>query len=575
MDVLPPPDDDASAEDGLDGEAYTLVDDKVRTYTSVSELSDDRFENCYVVNESEIEPDPRTIKEAQNSAKWPQWDEAIKAEQKAIEEMQTWEDIDPNLPPPKKYIRSKFVFKTKMKDAKIERYKARLVAMGFSQRAGIDYRETFAPVVRMTSLRVFCAVCAHLDLEIHHLDVSSAFLYGILEEDLRIVMKLPSVYETDGKPRFGRLRRGLYGLKQANAKWAERLGEVMRASNFKMLHSEPCLYVYNTDAGRLLVAVWVDDIFCGWDSRGLFDKFKADLGAQFKLKDLGPLEWALGIRFVRDREKRTISLNQEAYVHDIVKTFRMEEAQTCSTPQQPGVYLTNDMCATSEKDKQSMENVPYRQLVGKLMYLVNSRPDIAPAVRELCRFLANPGPQHWTAAKRVVRYIKGTAETKLTYDGTTDGQLSVYADADFANDPDTRRSVTGVVAMLCGGPVSWISKAQPTVSLSSTEAEYTALCEAGRETVWLRQLLTDMGMEQKRPTPLYEDNTNTIGLTKNPKNHGRNKHIDVKLHWLREREAAKHFNIQYVCTKRQIADIMTKPLGRQPFDELKKLMHIH
>ena len=242
--------------------------------------------------------------------------------------MQTWEDIDPNLPPPKRFIRSKFVFKTKMKDGKIERYKARLVAMGFSQRAGIDYRETFAPVVRMTSLRVFCAVCMHLDLEINHLDVTSAFLYGVLEKDLRIIMKLPSVYETDGKPRFGRLRRGLYGLKQANAKWAERLGEAMWSFGFKMLHSEPCLYVYDSGAGRLLVAVWVDDIFCGWNSSELFEKFKRRLGAQFKLKDLGHLEWALGIRFVRDRENKTISMSQEAYVHDIVKTFRMTEAQT-------------------------------------------------------------------------------------------------------------------------------------------------------------------------------------------------------------------------------------------------------
>ena len=283
------------------------------------------------------------------------------------------------------------------------------------------------------------------------------------------------------------------------------------------------------------------------------------------MKDLGPVSFALGMRVQRDRKRRIVYLDQQAFCDEILTSFDMQNCKPCPTPQVEKQYLTK--AEEGYVADPQMHNA-YRSLIGKVLYLQRgSRPDIANSVRELSRFLSNPNGDHWIAAKRVLRYLRGTSHYRLALGG--DMKLYPYSDADWANS-QSRRSITGMLVLLGHGPVSWMSKKQSTVSLSSTESEYNAISEVSREVVWLRQLLLEMGAEQKGPTTVWEDNQQTIIWCLNPAHHGRNKHLDVKLHYVREQVKKGALNVKYISTEDQLADLMTKPLGRVIFQRLVK-----
>ena len=427
----------------------------------------------------------------------------------------------------------------------------------------------------MASLRVFLALVAAQDLELKHLDVDTAFLNGVLDEE--VYMRLPEHFDEKGVPVIVRLLKSIYGLKQASRAWNKAMHAVLIVFGFVQSKADPCIYVFELGAAFLAMAVYEDDFFVAFNDEAVFEALKSHLEKHFRIKDLGDLRWALGIRVTRDRQARTLSLDQEQYLSDMLKTFRMDQCVPVDTPEQPGLLLTKAMSPADDVARQHMSSIPYRSAVGKLMYpMLCTRPDLAHAVRQASKFLESPGLEHWAHVKRMFRYIKGSVGRKLTYHGGEERvlKLECYADADWANSVDDRKSVTAVLPFLCSAPVSWLSKGQATVALSSTEAEYMAVSEAVREVSWLRQLLSDLKCVQHEPTVIWEDNLQTILLASDPLHHARNKHIDVRHHYVRDKVTDGQVVLRHCPTGEMVADMFTKPLPRVVFTGLLKKLFV-
>ena len=522
-----------------------------------------KVEVSEMVEDARANDEPATLAAAMSRPDAALWSEAMRVEVASLMQTSTFEFVPNDTPLRQRPVSAKWVFKIKRKsDGSIERYKARLVARGFTQRPGVDFRETFAPVARMTSIRALLSVACKDDMNLTHLDVDTAFLNGELEEE--IYMRLPEGLRGDSG-RVVRLRKGLYGLKQASRQWYKALDKVLVAIGFVQSRADPCIYVYERAGKRVMMAVYVDDFVIADNDIELREKVKRELAVHFKLKDLGDLHWCLGLRVTRDRARRELSLDQEGYILDMLELFRMSDCKPCDTPEQVNLHLPKH-----ELDNNNNGNAnkhPYREAIGKLMYcMVCTRPDIASAVRAVSKHLCSYGDVHWTAVKRIMRYLKGTSSMRLRYGGERVGDgLVGYADADWGNDKDERKSVTGYVFMHAGGPVSWCSRGQRTVALSSTEAEYMSLSEACREVTYLRLLLSELKHMQHGATTVYEDNQGAIALTKNPEHHARNKHIDMRHHYCRDMVQRGAVNVVYMPTHLMPADMLTKALASVAF----------
>eukprot|EP00873_Tetraselmis_striata_P000272 jgi/Tetstr1/420536/TSEL_011626.t1 len=441
----------------------------------------------------------------------------------------------------------------------IARFKARLVVQGCRQRHGIDYAETFAPTVKFTTIRVMFAIAVQYGWNIHQVDVDTAFLYAPVEEE--IYMRPPPGYEqydARGRPMVLRLLKSLYGLKQSPRNWHNTLHKFLVCYGFQQLKSDPGAYVY-WQGGQLIciLVVYVDDMIFAFKDAVWAADFKTALGARFDIKDLGVCAWALGMAVERDWDNATLKVHQAKYIDDMVHKFNLADAYAVSTPAEVGADVPGS-------NKPLAAEMPYQALVGSLLYaMVATRPDIAEAVSKLCRVMAKPEERHWQAAKRVLRYLKGTKTLGLTFSGgKADGLLHGYCDADWAGDVVSRRSTTGFVFMLCGAAVSWKSQLQATVALSTAEAEYMALCAAVCEALFLRELLRELCCAQSEATVIFEDNQSCIALTRNPMTHGRSKHIAIKYHFTREKVLSGEVAIEYCPTAQMVADALTKALGR-------------
>lgn len=324
----------------------------------------------------------------------------------------------------------------------------------------------------------------------------------------------------------------------------------MCSYGFQISPADPCLYVMIGKEAILIVVIWVDDLIIAGSSEAVVRQFKEAISGRFNMKDLGALSWILGMEVTRDRSKGTLTITQKAYTDVLLKRFGMTECKPVGTPAEG--YLRRVSDGEPNKD--------YMCLVGSLLYAAMvTRPDISFAVQALGRHLQSSTDEHMNAGMRVLRYLQGTKNVGITYSkGET--VLVGYADSDWAGDQDTRRSVTGYVYVLCGAAISWGSKLQPTVALSSSEAEYMAACYAIQEAVHLRLLLKSLGYEQQGHTVIFEDNQGCIYMSQNPVMHKRAKHIDIRFHFVRERVADGTVKLVYVETENQLADLLTKPL---------------
>lgn len=497
--------------------------------------------------------DPNTVTEAMNGPNAEDWKTAMNNEMRSHDENKTWTIVD--LPDGRKPIKGKWVFKAKTdENGNVTRYKARLVAKGCSQKYGIDYGETFAPVIRYTSIRFLIALAAKNHLKIHQMDAITAFLQGDLDET--IYMEQPELY-SDGTKRVCKLNRAIYGLKQAGRQWNIKLDAALRKFGLVKSKLDPCLY-YSGNLNHL-VAIYVDDFLIFYKSDKQLDKLKRFLCETFKMKDIGPAKHCIGVRI--QQEIDTIRLDQTNYIREILERFGMGECKPVGTPSDTNQKLSTQMV---NDENSIVGQVPYQEAVGCLLYLAGAtRPDIAFAVNDVSRFNANHSEQHWSAVKRIFRYLKGTMDLGLTYKGSGDSKLHAFCDADWASDIDKRRSCTGLVTIMSGAAISWTSKRQPIVALSSTEAEYIAMSSAVNEIIWLKQLADEINKDIVGKVTLYCDNQSAIKLSESDAFRPRTKHIDIRYHHLREKVDEGVIDVKFTSTNLMAADSLTKAVTKE------------
>ena len=509
--------------------------------------------------------EPTTYEEALDCEESMHWQKAIDEEIKSMHLRKVFEPAI--LPKDKKAIGCKWVFKIKRRaDGSIERYKARLVAKGFNQKYQIDYQETFSPVVKYVTIRLILGIASNMDWTIQQMDVKTAFLYGELQE--QIFMQLPPGMETENKNNCLYLRRSIYGLKQASRVWNETFDKYAKSIGFQVSSRDPCLYSKIEGGDCVFLLVYVDDVIITGNSEQLQTWLKEQLSVKFEMSDLGECTFVLGMELIRDKENKRMILSQRRYIEDILTRFEMDKCKPVASPIDISTKLNEN-----EQDEKAV-NVPYRQAVGALMHLmVASRPDIGFAVGMVARFMENPSEKHWIAVKRIFRYLQGTKNYGIEF--TSGNQLVIegFCDADWAGDIDDRKSTSGYVFKIAGGSISWGSKKQTSVALSTCEAEYISLSLGIQEGIWINALLKEilecMNEDSKRLT-IFEDNQSCIKMTKNPINHGRSKHIDIKYNHIRDEVAKQNVQVVYMETKNMIADIMTKGLPGPRHSELTK-----
>lgn len=498
--------------------------------------------------------DPVSVAEAMNDMDAKSWKSAMKEEMASLAQNETWELA--KLPAGKKAIKSKWIFKRKRdSQGKVLKFKARLVAKGFSQVEGIDYNETYSPVVRYASIRYLFALAAKLDLDIRQMDAVTAFLNGKLNEI--IYMEQPEGFH-DGTNRYCKLHKSIYGLKQSSKVWNDTLNDVLIKFGLIRSTTDQCIYFSICKENVLIVAIYVDDLLLFSNSKAHEEKLVKELSKHFKMKDLGEVSSVLGMRVIRDRKARKISIDQKQYIREILIRFGMEDCNGVSNPMDPNQKLSSSMGPRNDKEKDEMKTTPYRQLVGSLLFAAQiSRPDISYAVNVLSRFNNDPGQPHWAAAKRVLRYLKATINHRITYGGSL-RDLQGFCDADWGSDPDDRRSTSGYVFTMQGGAVSWSTRRQPTVALSSTEAEFMSLVSAIQESIWLKKLELEIYPSASRGMTIYCDNRGAIQLALNNNYSPRTKHIEIKEKFVREKLLDGSVGIQYLRTDEMPADILTK-----------------
>jgi len=505
--------------------------------------------------------EPRTVKTALAGEDAEKWRIALEEEYQSLMDNKTWELT--SLPHGRKAVSCKWVFRVKRTaTGEVDRYKARLVARGFTQEHGIDYDETFAPVARLASIRVLLAVAAAEDMEVQQMDVKTAYLNGELDEE--VYMEQPEGFAVRGSERkVCRLRKALYGLKQAGRAWYQNLDGTLTAAGLVRCEQDQSMYVRQENGEKLLVAVYVDDLVIASSNRKEMADIKMRLTTAYQMTDLGDIHFCLGIRIDRNRQEGWIRLSQEQYVRDILERYNMTGCKKQATPMETGMRLTSGGDQPEGDEAGDMSRVPYASAVGSLMYaMLGTRPDLAFSVSVVSRYTSNPRHEHWAATKRIMRYLAATPTMGLTYRRGGDVVLTGYSDSDWGGDIETRRSTTGYVYMLAGGAVTWGSKRQKTVALSSTEAEYMAATQAAKEAIWLRAMLEQMGYKQEATTAIACDNQGALALTKHQIYHSRTKHIDIQHHYVREVVAAGKVAFDYVATEEMTADVLTKGLSR-------------
>lgn len=492
-------------------------------------------------------PDPLSYAEAMAAPDRDQWKEAMKVELDALAVMETW-DASAVKPSHTPVVDSKWVFRRKFRpDGSIEKYKARLVAKGFTQTYGVDYDETFAPVARFESIRyVVSMAAASPDLEVHHLDVNSAFLNSSLEEV--IFMRLPP----DVGGHVVQLRKTLYGLKQSPRCWNKDVTSYLLSLGFVQSDADPCVFISRAGSSLRVIVLWVDDCFVLGSTTEVV-ALKKELQAKYRMKDFGHLSHFVGLEF--EKVENGIKMHQASYLSRVLERFGVSEAKGLDTPS-----LINEKDHPSAGIKFDNVNL-YRQAVGCINYLVTgSRPDIAYSVSVVSRNLSSPSALDWINVRRILCYLKRTEKAGILY-SSSGTQLLGFSDASYAEDAKDRKSTGGYVFLLNGGAVSWKAKKQPIVALSSAEAELIALSKAVQESVWLGKLESNLGVGSL-PRVIFEDNQSTIRLTKDYVYSDRSKHIDVRYFFARERVMAGELSVQYCPTSEMVADIFTKCLGK-------------
>ena len=523
----------------------------------------------------ETRTDPRNITEALQRPDAEKWKEAIVRELTSLEENNTWSIVEQ--PHQGKLIGSTWTLKTKLLgDGSIDKLKARLCAQGFSQRFGRDYTETFSPTVRSTSLRVFLAYAASTGFCLSQADVKSAYLNAPVEETIH--MSLPEGYSTHStanlKGKCLRLNKSLYGLKQSGRNWYRMLNDWLLSWGLVRSNADPCVYVKidpETNNLEIAILVHVDDIGILARDQTVESDFMKSFSAKFEISSHGPLRHFLNLQCCDTED--AIHLSQPIYIREIISRVGLSQSKTRPTPATKELLTKADCPLDGSEEQILMNGKDYPAAMGSLTYAaICTRPDIAFASSQVGRFSKNPGTKHWIALQHIYRYLEGTQNLGLKFEKGKPLELPGYSDSDWAGSQDDRRSTSGYLFTLGGTPISWRSRGQKTTANSSTEAEYLGANDAAKEAIFLRRLLTDLGIQQISPTTIYQDNKSCIAMTNNPSHHTRMKHIDVKHCYIRELVERKAIRLDWLESKSLVADIFTKPLGPQSFSHLRDII---
>jgi len=416
-------------------------------------------------------------------------------------------------------------------DSSIDKYKAHLVVRGFTQIYGVDYYDTYSPVMWLTSFRFILTIAVCNDWEVEAFDFNSAYLNRELDVDEEIYMQELPGYETSEADMVKQLLNTLYGLKQAGRKWYDALHTAITDLGFQVAGADPRVFVVHIKKHILVLMVHVSDCVMTRSSPKLIVVYKGKLHKRYALTDLGPMSWLLSIQVTCDHETQEISLSQEAYIKTIIARFTLADAKPYSTPMVPSASYSKDDSPTSVNDAAQMHKVPYCKVIGSLMYaLVMTQPDITFAVSTLSQFLENLGEAHWQAVKRVFHYLAGMRTIVLTYGGEWE-DLHRYTDADGASQ-DHRQAISGYVFIMDGGTISWSLQKQELMTLSTAEVEYVVATHAAKECIWLRCLTGDILLPLSESTTLHCDNQAALKLAQDNNYHVRMKHIDIRYHFI-------------------------------------------
>lgn len=507
-----------------------------------------RLKDYFWTLSSELTEEPRSYHEANTDERWTK---AMQQEIDSIKKNHTWDVVD--RPINKTPITGKWIFKTKKGPlGKIEKLKARIVARGFQQTPGIDYFDTFAPVVRWSTIRAILAIAAKRKWKVRQMDVKTAFLNGHLSEE--VYMEIPDGFDGAGDPtKVCKLNKALYGLKQAPKAWYSRIDSWLTQQGMKKSTADPNMYCREIDGKHTVVLLYVDDLLITGDNEKEIKKIQAALTKNFEMTNLGLAKLYLGVEF--EYTPSGIWLHQRAYIRKLLKRYGMTNSAPCKLPMDPGLQLQREM-----RTKQVNAEM-YRSLVGSLIYITNTRPDISYAVSSVSRYMSKPEEAHLQAAKQILKYLKGTADYALHLSTQGDEIYFTFGDADWGRDLDTRRSTSGIVHKFGESTIHWSSKLQDVVSLSTTEAEYRVLSDAAAGILHLQKLFEELKVSNLKPTTLYSDNQSCIRLVDNPILHEKTKHIDIRAHFIREKVLTWEVEEDYIPTSTQQADFLTKPVA--------------
>ncbi|KAK1422305.1 hypothetical protein QVD17_25324 [Tagetes erecta] len=501
-----------------------------------------------------VEGAPNTYREAITCSESPQWKEAIKSEIDSILQNHTWELVD--LPPGCKPLGYRWMFKKKPKpDGTIDKYKARLVVKGYRQKEGLDYFDTYSPVTRITSIRLVLAIAALRNLEVHQMDVKTAFLNGDLEEE--IYMEQPEGFSAPGQEgKVCRLVKSLYGLKQAPKQWHQKFDNVMLDNDFKINECDKCVYVKDTSRGYVILCLYVDDMLIIGSDDSMIKSTKDMLKAKFDMKDMGLADVILGVKITRTQDG--LVLSQTQYVDKILEKFNAGDTCVAKTPVDTTQHL-------SKNKGDGVAQLEYSRVIGSLMYLMTcTRPDLAYAVSKLSRYTSNPSVEHWKSITRLLRYLRYTRNYGLHYNRNP-AVIEGYTDANWISDMKDSKSTSGYVFTLGGAAISWKSCKQTVIAKSTMESEFIALEKCGEEAEWLRQFVEDIPRWPKPLTAIciHCDSQSAIGRAKSSMYNGKSRHIRRRYNTVRQLLSTGVITIDYVKSKENIADPLTKGLSKE------------
>lgn len=545
-------------------EVFTDAEDQMNETIRVSSRANKGCPPKRLIEEihvAQINKEPTSLSDVLSCKDKDNWKIAMSDELKSLKVNKTWQLVD--LPADRKAIGCRWVFKRKVDANGDHCFKARLVAQGFAQRYGEDYDQVFAPVIRHTTLRTFLAVAAKRKYVVHHFDAKTAFLNGNLDEV--IFMKQPPGFEEEPN-KVCLLKKSIYGLKQAARAWNQAVHRVLMSGNFTQSKADPCLYTKVVESHHVYVLVYVDDLVVASDEEKFIEDTAKLLKGSFEIKCLGPIKHYLGLEVSRD-SNGNFMVSQTSYIRKVITEIGLQDSKASAYPLDPnyGKTISNGVAL--------LDNKLYQKYIGCLLYIsVNTRPDISASVSILARRVSKPTQEDWNELKRTMKYLKGTADLKLKLSSieTKGDTFFGYADADWAENQEERKSNSGYVFIVNGGIISWCCRKQSCVALSSTEAEFISLAEACQEGVWIQRLLSDLNETVQKPFVVFEDNQSCLKMIASEKFSNRSKHIDTKYHFVKDYVANKIVTCKYCPTEEMVADLLTKPLNANKINYLRE-----